>query len=311
MAGNAIRPRAVVFGYADVGVRCTRVLLAHGVEVALVVTHEDNPNETIFFSSLKNLATQYAIPVLSPASANTPEVIAALEAIQPDFIFSFYYRHMIAPQVLAFAKRGALNMHGSYLPYFRGRAPTNWAVLKGATETGATLHDMVEKPDAGAIVHQIKVPIFPDDIAIEVFDKVCVAAELTLHEALPALIAGTAQRTPLIPIPGQYFGARTPEDGRMHPTASGADLHNLVRAVAPPYPGAFFDAGDVRIFIDRTRIARPASTEHAIASAALQREGNQTFITCADGARLHVLALRAMRGKTPVPLSEITFPLFL
>ena len=78
----------------------------------------------------------------------------ASRALAPDFLFSFYYRQMLKPALLALPRRGALNMHGSLLPNYRGRAPVNWAVLHGERETGATLHYMVEKPDAGDIVAQ-------------------------------------------------------------------------------------------------------------------------------------------------------------
>ena len=104
-------------------------------------------------------------------------------------------------------------MHGSLLPKYRGRAPVNWAVLHGERETGATLHYMTEKPDAGDIVAQTAVPILPDDTAREVFDKVTVAAEIALDGALPALVAGTAPRTPQDLAQGRYFGGRRPEDG--------------------------------------------------------------------------------------------------
>ena len=104
-------------------------------------------------------------------------------------------------------------MHGSLLPRYRGRAPVNWAVLHGERETGATLHYMTEKPDAGDIVAQSAVPILPDDTAREVFDKVTVAAEIALDGVLPALIAGTAPRVPQDLAAGVYFGGRRPEDG--------------------------------------------------------------------------------------------------
>jgi len=87
-------------------------------------------------------------------------------------------------------------MHGSLLPKFRGRAPVNWAILKGERETGATLHYMLERADAGDIVDQLAVPILQDDDAREVFAKVTVAAETILARSLPALIAGTAPRRP-------------------------------------------------------------------------------------------------------------------
>ncbi|MEQ1555961.1 MAG: formyltransferase, partial [Gallionella sp.] len=83
---------AVVFAYHNVGVRCRNVLLAHGVEVALVVTHCDNPAENIWFDSVANLAVLHGIEVITPDNPNTPEVIEKIRALAPDFFFSFYYR---------------------------------------------------------------------------------------------------------------------------------------------------------------------------------------------------------------------------
>ena len=185
---------AVVFAYHNVGVRCLSVLLGQGVQVPLVVTHRDNPSERIWFDSVAQLAARHDIPVLTPD--DPAEVAAIVAGLAPDFLFSFYYRHMLAPALLKLAARGALNMHGSLLPRYRGRVPVNWAILRGETETGASLHYMVEKPDAGELVDQQSVPILPDDTALEVFQKVTVAAELVLHRSLPGLIAGTAPRVP-------------------------------------------------------------------------------------------------------------------
>src|SRR3989338_9519959 len=187
---------AVVFAYHNVGVRCLSVLLAHGVEVALVVTHCDNPKENIWFDSVAELAALHDIPVITPDNPNAPEVVEQIRALQPDFFFSFYYREMLKRELLEIPKRGALNMHGSLLPQYRGRVPVNWAIIRGERETGSTLHVMNEKPDNGAIVDQQAVPILPDDTALEVFQKVTCAAEIALNRCLPALLAGTVQLKP-------------------------------------------------------------------------------------------------------------------
>jgi len=229
--------RAVVFAYHNVGVRCLSVLLAHGVEVALVVTHRDNPKETIWFDSVAELAALHGIPVITPDNPNAPEVVEHVRALQPDFFFSFYYREMLKRELLEIPKRGALNMHGSLLPKYRGRVPVNWAIIHGETETGATLHYMTEKPDNGNIVAQQAVPILPDDNALQVFQKVTVAAEIALHDVLPALLAGKAQTVKQDLSKGGYFGGRKAEDGIIDWSQSAKQIHNLVRAVAPPYPG--------------------------------------------------------------------------
>jgi methionyl-tRNA formyltransferase len=141
--------RAVVFAYHDVGVNCLKELLKAGIEVDLVVTHQDDPNENVWFGSVAKLCKENGIPFITPSANELIGLVPQLQALAPDYIFSFYYRYMIPAQILACAKIAALNMHGSLLPKYRGRAPVNWAILHGETETGATLHIMEEKPDAG------------------------------------------------------------------------------------------------------------------------------------------------------------------
>ena len=286
MRGAARAPRAVVFAYHDVGVRCLRTLLAHGVDVPLVLTHEDSAGETIWFESVAQHARWHGIEVYAPENPNAPEVVDRVRAARPDFMFSFYYRSMLGAELLALAARGAYNMHGSLLPRYRGRVPVNWAVLHGERETGATLHVMAVKPDAGDIVEQQAVPILPDDTAFEVFRKVTVAAEQALDRALPALIAGTAPHRPQDLAAGSYFGRRTARDGAIDWRAGVAAAHNLIRAVAPPYPGAFTEADGMSLRILRSL---PVATPRALAAAAtgapvLRWYQGALYALCHDGA---------------------------
>ncbi|TAL52354.1 formyltransferase [Pandoraea sp.] len=295
--------RAVVFAYHNVGLRCLRVLLARGVDVALVVTHEDNPNENIWFGSVAQAAAEHGIPIVTPEDPRDPALFRRIEAIGPDFIFSFYYRHMLPPALLALARRGAFNMHGSLLPHYRGRVPVNWAVLHGETETGATLHEMAAKPDAGAIVAQTAVPILPDDTAAEVFDKVTVAAEQTLWRVLPDLIAGTAPRLENDLAAGSYFGGRKPEDGRIDWSLSAQRVYNLIRAVAPPYPGAFCDAANHRFIIAQARLAPDMPALQGL-PLGLQVVDNALFGVCGDHRAVAIHEL--LHNGAPIAPAEVS-----
>ncbi|APV50664.1 formyltransferase [Betaproteobacteria bacterium GR16-43] len=279
---------AVVFAYHDVGVRCLSVLLDEGVDVKLVVTHEDDPKETVFFGSVRELATRRGVAVETPADANAPEFVERLRALAPDFIFSFYYRKMLSPAVLATAKRGAFNMHGSLLPKYRGRAPVNWAILKGERWTGATLHEMVAKPDAGRIVGWMRVPIGEDDLAIDVFRRVTAAAAGLLWRDLSKLLDGTAILTPQDLSQGSYFGGRKPEDGRIDWTQPARAIHDLVRAVAPPYPGAFTTVRGKVLRILRTRLA-PGKASGARSALVVAPDGLYAF--GGDGNAVEILEL--------------------
>ncbi len=290
--------RAVVFAYHNVGVRCLKVLLARGVEVALVVTHEDNPAESIWFESVADLCREQGIAFVTPSDPASPELLAQVQAAKPDFIFSFYYRHMLPPALLQQARLGAYNMHGSLLPKYRGRVPVNWAVLHGETETGATLHEMTAKPDAGAIVAQTAVPILPDDTAYEVFGKLTVAAEQTLWQALPAMLEGRIPRLPNDLAKGSYFGGRKPEDGRIDWTQPAQAVYNLHRAVAPPYPGAFTEHAGRTYIIGKARLSPRTWSNLPPGMAVVD---NCILGVCGDGRALLIHELRT-DGKTVGPL---------
>lgn len=300
---------AVVFAYHDVGVRCLSVLLAHGVRVPLVVTHADDPGENVWFASVERLAREAGLEVAVVDDATA--LAGRVQAAAPDFIFSFYFRRMLPAQVLGHARRGAYNMHGSLLPRFRGRAPVNWAIVRGARETGATLHEMVAKPDAGAIVDQQAVPILPEDTAIDVFRKVTVAAEIVLDRALPGLLDGTARPVAQDLTRGEYCGGRRPEDGRIDWSRPAREIHDLVRAVAPPYPGAFATLAGRELRVLRTRSPHPGATP---GPARLVAGSDGLAAHCADGGILPILACElekealdrarflARFGGQPVPL---------
>jgi methionyl-tRNA formyltransferase len=280
--------RAIVFAYHDVGVRCLKVLLSAGVEVPLVVTTQDDPNETQWFASAAALAAEYGLPVVTPGDVNTPELERTVTGLRPDFVFSFYFRSMIGAPLLNAGRLGALNIHGSMLPRYRGRAPVNWAILNGERETGATLHYMTARADAGDIVDQLAVPILEDDEAREVFGKVTVAAEIILARSLPGLINGTAPRVPQKLDDGKYFGRRRPEDGRIDWARGAREIHNLVRAVAPPFPGAFAQVDGGRWVIHKTRV-EPRNIEPSERARLFGADGN-CYVACRDGGVLRILA---------------------
>ena len=292
---------AVVCAYHDVGVRCLSVLLAHGVDVRLVLTHEDSPGEQIWFDSVAQLAARHDIPCLKPANPNSPEIIARVRAAAPDFLFSFYYRSMLGSELLAAPKRAALNMHGSLLPKYRGRVPVNWAIIRGEKETGATLHHMALKPDAGNLVDQQAVPILPDDLAIDVFRKVVVAAEICLDRSIPRLIDGTAASTPLDLARGSYFGGRKAEDGVIDWSQPAQQIHNLVRAVAPPYPGASTRAGDMDLLLFRTRLLAGQRGTHT--APTLYSDQGHVYAQAGDGGVLRVFEVAL--GGTPLPIDAL------
>jgi methionyl-tRNA formyltransferase len=237
LKGNELN--CVVFAYHDMGLAGLRALERAGYKIDCVFSHEDDPDENCWFGSVKNWADERAIPVYCSVDVNQPEWIRRIAALRPEMIFSFYYRRMLSEMILDLPPLGAYNLHGSYLPAYRGRCPVNWVLVNGEKTTGVTLHHMVKKADAGDIVGQRLVSIEPTDTAVILYRKLCDAAGELLEEVLPPMKAGKAPRIPQDITKGSYYGGRKPEDGRIDWRWSSERIYNLIRAVTAPYPGAF------------------------------------------------------------------------
>ena len=250
--------RAVVFAYHNMGILGIRVLLENGFGVPMVFSHPDDPKENRWFGSVADFCRERGIPVHLPANVNVPPWPDAIRAARPDFLFSFYYRSMLSAEILSLPRVCAMNLHGSLLPRYRGRAPVNWVLVNGETETGVTLHLMTEKPDAGDIVGQAAVPIAFEDTALTLFGKLEKAAKSLLSGLLPRIAAGDIPRRPNEIGKGSYFGGRKPEDGRIDWTRPAVEIYNLVRAVTRPYPGAFSFLGSEKLLVWG---AKPVSEE--------------------------------------------------
>lgn len=262
----------VVFAYSDIGYECLDLLIARGEDIRVVFTHEDDPGETRWFRSVADLARQHNIPVRFDEPQRDSDAARLIAALKPDLIFSFYYRRMIPMAVLAAARRGAFNLHGSLLPRYRGKAPVNWAVLQGERETGVTLHHMAARADAGDIVDQEAVPIGTQDTAYDVMKRLVPAARRVVDRQLAALKAGTAPRRPQDESQATKFGGRRPEDGRIDWGQAAQRIVDLVRAVAKPYPGAFTAANGRRLLVWAARpagAARPGRPGEVLTAAPL------------------------------------------
>jgi methionyl-tRNA formyltransferase len=248
--GTDTELKTVVFAYHNMGLAGLEALVRHGYDITAVFTHEDDPDENCWFGSVRNWAVGRSIPVYTTEEVNSPEWTDKIAALKPDMIFSFYYRKMIAGDILAIPGLGAFNLHGSLLPLYRGRCPVNWVLINGEKRTGVTLHYMIEKPDAGDIVGQREVAIDYEDTARALYDKLCRAAGLLLDELLPAMMDGKIPRRAQNLAAGSYYGGRKPEDGRIDWSRPAAEIYNLIRAVTEPYPGAFsLLEGDKKIII--------------------------------------------------------------
>lgn len=293
--------RIVVFAYSSVGHACLNFLIDHGEKIVHIYTHSDKPGEQIWFDSVKTLARGHNIPFTLDADLTSLEEQKKIKELAPDLIFSFYYRNLIPMSILSLAPLGAYNMHGSLLPKYRGRAPVNWAVLKGEKQTGATLHVMEEKPDAGDIVGQEAVPIFPDETALQVQEAVTKAAVNILRRVIGPLKAGEAVRRPQNHLESSYFGGRRPEDGLIDWQKPAQEIHNLIRAVTHPFPGAYTDERGKKTYIWASRLPQRRSVDSN--PGRFRSDGDHLYVECGDGWLLEILSLQR-EGQSEMSAAE-------
>jgi methionyl-tRNA formyltransferase len=243
------RARWVVFAYHTIGARALEALVARGEHVAAVVTHPDDRGEGSWFESVADVARIHRISCLMPSSPNRPETVETLRGLAPDLILSVWYRRLLGPELLALPRIAALNLHGSLLPAYRGRAPLNWAIVHGESQTGVTLHHMTATADAGDIVAQRPIDIEPDDTAFTLYERMTKIGVELLLESYPAVLADMAPRIPQDPRRATTMPRRRPEDGRIEWTWPAARIFNMIRALAEPYPGAFVGDGPARVHL--------------------------------------------------------------
>ena len=257
------RGRWAVFAYHTIGARAVEALAARGEDVALVVTHAHDPGEGDWFDSVAEIARVHRIACLTPASPNLPEVVDTVRDVAPDLILSVWYRRLLGPELLALPRVAGLNLHGSLLPAYRGRAPLNWVLANGEPRTGVTLHHMTAAADAGDIVAQRAIDIDPDDTALTLYKRMTRVGVELLLETYPAVLGGTAPRVPQDHARATTVSRRRPEDGRIAWTWPAARIFNMIRAVAHPYPGAFVGDGPARVSLWAASICRHASVDAA------------------------------------------------
>ena len=281
--GSVESSRGVVFGYHDIGVACLQELLCQGADVAAVVTHRDDPNETIWFGSVAKLAAAHGIPVHTPDDPNVPAFVEEIRRLRPDLIFSFYYRRLLAPAILAIPSLGAINLHGSLLPKYRGRAPLNWVLVLGETATGVTLHHMDAQADHGDIIAQRVVSIALEDTALSLWRRLTAAARALLAETYPLIVAGRASRIPQDHSAATTFGRRTPADGLIDWSRPAWQIYNLIRAVTHPFPGAFTFWGGNHVFLWSARPPRGRPTQAPPGTLLGIGEGGALEVATGDG----------------------------
>ncbi len=246
--------KTVVFGYHNIGVSGIKKLIKYNYEVRLVVTHIDNKKEAIWFKSVSELCKKNKIKFIYYEKTNFSELLKIIKSLKPEYIFSFYFRKIFPKKIINSATVSFMNMHGSYLPNYRGAAPLNWQIICGERKGGVTLHKVSEKVDGGEIISQKSFIISKKDNPLSLSKKINKNSELILEEILPNIKKKIKKSKKQNLKNSKVFKRRNPDDGKILWSDSAFNINNLIRGVTNPFPGAFTFYNNHKIIIWESRI---------------------------------------------------------
>jgi methionyl-tRNA formyltransferase len=199
----------------------------------------EDPHEDPYHPKVTLIAEEHHIPIFYSSDVKSSEYAKILHQIKPDLAFAIGWRYLITKEAYDIPVKGTLIIHDSLLPTYRGFAPMNWAIINGEKKTGVTLFYIAEGVDSGPIVDQMSTPITLSDTAKTVDEKIIFLYEEIIIKNLPALTAGTAKSTPQDESVATFTCKRTPEDGEINWQQSAEQIHNLIRGLTHPFPGAY------------------------------------------------------------------------
>lgn len=234
------KPKLIFMGTPDFAVPILRMLLEEGYEILAVVTQPDRPKgrkRILTPSPVKEEAMRHDIPVLQPEKLRHSDAVAEMIALQPELIVTAAYGQILPKAILELPPYGCLNVHGSLLPYYRGGAPIQHAIMNGEAVTGVTLMYMAAGLDTGDMIRKVEVPILEEDNTGTMFLKLSEIGKELLRSTLPALLAGQLQPVPQDSSLATLAPNISREDEQINWTRPAIELFNQIRGLSP-WPGA-------------------------------------------------------------------------
>jgi methionyl-tRNA formyltransferase len=272
--------RIAFLGNHTVGVR-TLEAIAEKDTVAAVVAHPPDPEDGVRYESVYDFAVERGWPVLR-ATGKSPELRSFLSAAQPDLLWVTDYRYLLPSDILTVAPLGAVNLHPSLLPKYRGRASINWAILRGEREMGLTAHFIDGGMDTGDLIEQVRIELNLDQDIGDALNLYYPIYQVITKKVLDQFRVGVVNRRKQDHTLASEFGRRKPEDGRIDWSRPAPEVLNLIRAVAHPYPGAFTYLGPAKVTI--WKAALETISRSAKAGEVLTYDGGDNFtVACGEG----------------------------
>lgn len=297
------KPSIVFMGTPAFAVPTLRALIEAGYPVSAVLTQPDRPvgrGQKLAMPPVKALAVEHGIPVHQPQRLRGDAgMIQTLRDLAPDLIVVVAFGQILPREVLDIPRHGAINVHASLLPRFRGAAPIQWALLNGDAETGVDTMLMEEGLDTGPILLEARTPISEDETAESLTQRLSEMGASLLLETLPPWVEGRIQ--PRQQGEGALYAPMIKKDmGVLDWTQPARDLHNRVRALQP-WPGTSTTLDGQLLKIGSTRLLEGSASAQPGTIVALTPEGWQV----ATGDGLLLVTTVQVPGKKPQPAAEV------
>jgi methionyl-tRNA formyltransferase len=242
------------------GYAVLKKLIEAKADIGGILCLVEDPHEDQYHPKVTELAKQQAIPIFYSNDTKPAEYKTVLQQIKPDIAFAIGWRYIINEEAYRVPPKGTLILHDSLLPKYRGFAPMNWAIINGEKETGVTLFYIADGVDCGPIVDQASTTISITDTAQTVDERIIKLYEDIIVRNLPALASGQARSIPQDETQATYTCKRTPEDGEINWHNSALQIHNLVRGLTHPFPGAYTTLRGKKVFIWQTELPQIQET---------------------------------------------------
>lgn len=235
-------------------------LIEHKAEIAGILCLVEDPHEEQFHPRVTVIAREHNIPLYYSSDVKSSDYAKILRENKPDIAFAIGWRYLITKEAYSIPPLGTLIIHDSLLPKYRGFAPMNWAMINGEKETGVTLFHIAEGVDCGPIVDQLATPIYPEDDAKTLDERILKLYEEIIIKNLPHFQSGKVKSTPQDESKATYTCKRTPEDGEINWNQSAEQIYNFIRALTRPFPGAYTTLRGQRVLIWRAELPTEKET---------------------------------------------------
>jgi len=292
--------RIVFAGTSDFAVPILQMLFDSGYSIPGVVTQPDRPagrGNTIHPPPVKLHAVELSLPVYQPASLKNEEARQLFQELQPDLLVVVAYGKLLPGWLLALPRYGAMNLHGSLLPRYRGAAPIQWAMANGDLETGVCTMKLDEGLDTGPVYACERTPIEPEETVQQLSARLAELGAGLTRRTVEGVLSGTLEPVPQDHARATYAPILTKQDGNLDWSLSALAIYNRVRAFHP-WPGtrAAFRDMVLRVLRARVRSGEASSEEPGtlISGSGVQR---YLAVVCGDGTLLELLEVQVPNRK--------------